>query len=116
MSILSGGMYSICCHMARVLAFMHLYSIFNLRLKLFFCFLLKSGSETPDRNGQWYQHLLTLFAIFSRAIPKELTFGLCLCFTFVYDVPVLRLYMAAPTGVRHYGVSARTGRPGVSIL
>ena len=39
---------------------------------------LVSGIETPDRNGQWYQHLLTLFAIFMRAIPKGLPFGLCL--------------------------------------
>ena len=27
--------------------------------------------KTPDQNGQWYQHLLTLFAIFvTTAIPK----------------------------------------------
>ena len=29
MSILVGGMCSICCHTALVLAFMHLHSIFN---------------------------------------------------------------------------------------
>ena len=35
MSILVGGLCSICCHMALVLlAFMHLYSICNLRLFL----------------------------------------------------------------------------------
>ena len=36
--------------------------------------------ETPDRKDQrWYQHLLTLFALFfMRAIPKRQTFGLCL--------------------------------------
>ena len=80
MSTLVGGMISICCHMALVLAFMYLYSIFNLQLILSirFFFFFKSGIETPDRNGQWYQHLLNLFAIFfTRAIPKGITFGIC---------------------------------------
>ena len=34
MSTLVGGMRSICCHMALILAFMHLYSIYNLLLFL----------------------------------------------------------------------------------
>ena len=58
--------------------------IFNLQL---FWFILKinkkSGIETPDRNGQWYQHLLYYLPFFTRAIPKGLTFGL--------DLYVLRL-------------------------
>ena len=86
MSTLVGGMCSLCCHMAVVLAFMHLCSIFNLRLfmSILFIYLKKSGSETPEQNGQWYQHLLTLFAIcLMRAIPKGQTFGLCLCFPLV---------------------------------
>ena len=29
-----------------------------------FVLFLKSGIETPEWNSQWYQHLLTLFAIF----------------------------------------------------
>ena len=48
------------------------------------CFLVfkkknLAGIETPDRNGQFYQHPLTLFAFFyeSNIIPKGLTFGLC---------------------------------------
>ena len=31
----------------------------------------------PDRNGQRYQHLLTLLPFFTRAIPKGVTFGVC---------------------------------------
>ena len=34
MSTLVGSMCSMCCHLALVLAFMHLYSILNLRLFL----------------------------------------------------------------------------------
>ena len=30
-----------------------------------FLLFFSSGIETSDRNRQWYQHLLTLFAIFS---------------------------------------------------
>ena len=65
MSILVGGMWSIYCHMVLVLAFMHLYSIFILRLFLsilfykFFNVVLKRQTETV-------------------AVPKGLTFGLCL--------------------------------------
>ena len=67
MSILvSGGMCSAAIMALVLLAFMHLYSIFNLRLFLsilvyndvFFYLVL---TQTPDRNGQWYQHLLTVF-------------------------------------------------------
>ena len=69
-----------------VLAFMHLYSTFNLRLflSIFVFYFLKSGIETPDRKGQWFQHLLTLFAFFfNESNTKEtnlLTFGLCFNF------------------------------------
>ena len=43
------------CHMALVLAFMHLYGIFNLQLFLPIHFYIKkkSGIETLDRYGQW---------------------------------------------------------------
>ena len=84
MSILVGGMCGVCCqNYALVLAFTHLYGIFNLRLFLsilFFIYLFLSGIETPNRNGQWYQHNLTLFAFFffTRTIPKGQHFGLCL--------------------------------------
>ena len=37
---------------------------------LVYIFLL-SGIETPDRSGQWYQHLLTLFAIFYETNTDE---------------------------------------------
>ena len=53
-------------------------------------YYIQSGIETPDRNGQWYQNVLTVCAIFfMRAIPKGQTFGLmfirfmfvkCACF------------------------------------
>ena len=43
-----------------------IYSIFNLRLLLSIRFsnFFKSGIETLDRNGQRYQHLLTLISFF----------------------------------------------------
>ena len=70
-----------------VLAFMDLYSIFNLQLFLFILFyhFFKSGIETPDRNGQWYQYLLTLFAIFYESNTEGSNFQIM----FIY---VLRLY------------------------
>ena len=79
MSILVGGMFSMCCHMALLLPFMHLYSIFNLRLFLSILFYIKNKSdiETPDRNCQWYQHLQTLFAIFYESNSVWTNFGLC---------------------------------------
>ena len=70
--------------MRLALAFMHVYSMFNLRLflsiLLVYIFKNKSGIERPDRNGQWYQHVLTLFAFFfffKRAVQKRQTVGLC---------------------------------------
>ena len=47
------------------LTFMHLCNIFNLQfvLSILFYNFFKSGIETLDRNSQWYQHLLTVFAI-----------------------------------------------------
>ena len=87
MSILVGGMCSICCHnMALVLSFMHLCSVFNLQLFLFILFYIfkKSGIETPDRNGQWYQHLLILFAILYESNTEGTNFRIMfICFTFV---------------------------------
>ena len=69
----------LCCHMALVL----MLCIYIVVLicdcfdPFFFLSFLKSGLETPDRNGQWYQHLLTLYMPFlTRAIPKGVTFGL----------------------------------------
>ena len=60
MSILDGGMYNICCHMA----FMHLYSIFNLALVLsilfFFFFNLVLKRQTEPVNNT--SIILTLFA------------------------------------------------------
>ena len=52
--------------MARMLAFTHFYSILNLRLFLSTLFynLKQFSIKTSDRNGEWYLHLLTLFAIF----------------------------------------------------
>ena len=57
MSILVGGMCRICCHMALVLllAFMHLYSIFNLRLflsiRFSFCLNMVLKRQTQMVNG-----------------------------------------------------------------
>ena len=84
--ILVGGMCRIiCCHMALVLTFIHLYSVFNLRLFLSILKKKKCDIEMPDWNGQWYQHLLTLFAIFfyeSNAKGTEFWI-MFICFTFV---------------------------------
>ena len=60
--MLVGGICSICCHMTLALACFHVLSIFNLRLVLSILFYeqqTKSGIETPDLTGQWYQHLET---------------------------------------------------------
>ena len=79
-------MCSMCCHMALVLAFMHLYSILTFKLFLpilFYNFcnqVLKRQTETL--NGTSISELyLPLFFLFflTRAIPK----GLCL-YVFVY--------------------------------
>ena len=51
--------------------------------------MFKFGIEMPDQNGQWYQHLLTLFTIVYESNTKEtnfqimfiyLTFIKCACF------------------------------------
>ena len=62
--------------MALVLAFMHLYGIFNLQLflSIFFINFQKTGIETPEQNVQWYQHLLTLLAIFSESNAEGTNF------------------------------------------
>ena len=91
MSTLVGGMCSIRCHMELVLAFMHLDSILNLRLLLFSFnkpknLVLKPQIETVNGTSQ---HLKALFAIFTGAIPKRLTFGLCLYVLHLHNVHVL---------------------------
>ena len=37
-------------------------------------YFIKSGIEMPDWNGQWYQHLLTLFAIFYKSSTEGTDF------------------------------------------
>ena len=73
-----GGICSLCCHMALVLAFMHLYSILNLRLLLsilFYNFLnLVLKRQTEIVNGTSISSLYLPF--FTKAIPKGLPFGL----------------------------------------
>ena len=51
----------------------------------FFLFLfLQSDTETADRNGQWYQHLLTLFASYYENNTEGTNFRIMfICFTFV---------------------------------
>ena len=50
--------------------------------------------KCQTENGQWYQHLHTLFAFFMRAIPKGLTFGFwfsfvkCACFVLFSNFPI----------------------------
>ena len=81
--------------MALVLTFMHLYTICYLQLSLsilFVSFSFLSGIETPDSNGQWCQHLLTLFANkFYKRHTKGTNFRIMfiICFTFVHNVHVL---------------------------
>ena len=92
---LVGGMCSLCCHMALVLAFMHLYSIFNLRLLLSILFVIYFFNLVLKRQTEmvkWYQHLRTLYTcMFStRVIPIKVsdfrimfvcfTFTKCACF------------------------------------
>ena len=44
----------------------------------------KSGIEMPDQNGQWYQHLLNLFAIFHESSTEGSNFRMMfICFVFV---------------------------------
>ena len=50
----------------------------------FFTIFLTSGIETPDRNSQWYQHLLTLFGIFYESNTEGNNFWIMfICFTFL---------------------------------
>ena len=82
------------------LAFMHLYGIFNLIVFVHsFLLFLTFGIETADRNGQWYQHISELylpFLFFMKAIPKRLTFGLCLYLLCLYHVHVLHCSPDSP--------------------
>ena len=71
MSNLVGGMCSIICHMALILAFMHLYCIFNLLLPMLFKtfvfnLVLKRQSETV--NGTSISYIYMPF-FFTTAIP-----------------------------------------------
>ena len=86
MSTLVAGMCSICCHMTLVFAFMHLYPIFNLQLSMpILLYIFQSGTETPDRNGQWCQHLLTLVVMFYKSNTEGTNFRIIfVCFAFVY--------------------------------
>ena len=68
-------------------AFMHLYSIFNLRLFVsilsynLFNLALKRLTETVS---EWYQHLLNLFAIFYKSNTEGTSFQIMfVCFTFM---------------------------------
>ena len=54
----------------------------------FFLYLLKYDIETPDRTVSGTSIKLPFF-FFTRTVPKGLTFGLFICFTFVYNVHVL---------------------------
>ena len=77
-------MCSICCH---------LHSIFNLWLLLSFYFC-KSGIKMQDRKGQWYQHLLTLFAIFDESNTEGTTFWS------MFDVYVMCMFCKGPQVTR----------------
>ena len=79
-----------------LLAFMHLYSIFNWRLVFFKCtflcvyffnLVLKRQTETVNTimvSASRAPNVICLSFFFTRAIPKGQTFGLCyMCFTFV---------------------------------
>ena len=47
-------------------------------------YIFSSGIETPDRNGQWYQYLLPLFAMFYESNTEGTNFRMMLnfvCFT-----------------------------------
>ena len=103
MSTLVGGMCSICCHMTPLCIYIVFltFSCFCPFFNFFFLFL-KSGIETPDQNGQWYQQFQTLFAFFfMRALSKGLTIGLCLyvlllymCMFCIFNVCDLNLWKA----------------------
>ena len=45
---------------------------------LFFFILFKSAIEMPDLNGQWYQHLPTLFAISYKSNTEGTNFQIML--------------------------------------
>ena len=56
---------------------------FSERCFSLFSFFFKSGVETPDRNCQWYQHLLILLAIFFNESNMFMCFTLITCACFV---------------------------------
>ena len=71
-------------------------------------------SETPERNGQWYQHLHILSAFFfflREQYRKGLTFGLCLDVLRLYNVCVFYCIAGCPTCVRIELEKSREGDP-----
>ena len=71
----------------------------------FFKVLFSPGIETPDRNGLWYQHLLTLFAILYESNTEETNFWitftfyvcimcmLCIVFQIVHMLIIILCYL-----------------------
>ena len=49
-----------------------------------YIFKKKSGIETPDQNGQWFQHLLTLFAILYESNTEGSNFRIIFVCFYVY--------------------------------
>ena len=63
----------------------------------FFFYLKKSDIETPDRKGQWYQHLLTFFVIFYESNTQGTNFRMiCLYVLRVYNVHSLYCIPCSP--------------------
>ena len=81
MSTLVGGIYA-----AYAAIYIWPLCIYNLQLFLsilFYVFVHLVGIEAPYRKGQWYQHLLTLFAIFDESNTKGTNFQI-MCMFYVY--------------------------------
>ena len=108
MSALVGDICSVCCHMPLALAFMLLYTVFIIcdcycPFFTFFIFV-KAGIETPDRNGQWYQLLLTLFAIFYESNTEGTNFRImfvCNNVSGLYNVHALCYTRDSPETTHH---------------
>ena len=66
------SLYAFMYYFYFVIAFVHSF--------LYFCY---SGIKTPDQNGQRYQHLLTLFAIFYETNTEGTNFRIMfVCFVY----------------------------------
>ena len=77
MSTLVGGMCIICWHWYQLLCIYDciVFLICNCFCNFFYIIFFLSGIETPDQNGQWYyQHLLTLLAIFYKSNSEGTNF------------------------------------------